>query len=584
MCRKNFPRLAFLLPIVASIVVGLSFASTALVAQELVTYNGHIRKIFKKHCAGCHNSNRSRAGLDLTSYASVMRGSDAGEVLVGGDPEDSYLYLVTAHEEEPAMPPGGKRIPEVQLDLLKRWIEGGLLEKTSSQPTGIRAEPMREPASEEIDESPVEDVTTDSSTASGSLSLGPVYQGLQGTASRAIAANSQQSLIAVGAQLQVLLFDADSNQLKAVLPFPEGEPQVLQFSPEGTQLLAGGGVHAQSGSVVLWDTQTGERKWEGGDEFDVVMAAALSPDGKRVVFGGPERIIKVLSTESATVLHRIEKHTDWVLAAAFSPDGLVFATADRDGGVYLWETESGELIHSFRGHQGAVSSIGFHSDQDTCFTASEDGTIRTWNLHTGKQVSRTAAHKDGVLSAALSPSGGVLSVGRDMQCKACLLPGKTPTRKLDRLPIGIAALDGSSCVLSLHDGTQTIWNYAEDSLTQLAVPQELLTSNLAEVIPANFVAVRRTKSSEPITKGSPSIDSDLLRLATNFELRLQQANEKIPSMTQQVGNLRDRIRKLEQSRRELEEQLQSNLTELDATEGELKALISELSQLFELTE
>lgn len=583
---NNRPVLEICFRVSLGLLLAMSYMASNACAQELITYREHIRRILKKHCTGCHNSNRSRAGLDLSSYASILRGSESGDVVVGGDAADSFLYLVAAHEEEPAMPPGGKKIPDEHLRTLKQWIMDGLLENESSKPMGIQpGSSMSEPASNDLQKSDSQEEADISllPSLSQNLSLGPVYHGLHTTANQALATNVKQRLIAVGAQLQVLLFDAESYQLKGVLPFPEGEPQVLRFTADGTRLLAGGGVHAQSGRVVLWDAVTGQRLWEGGDEFDVVMAADLSPDGKRVVLGGPERVIKVLSTESGEVVHRLEKHTDWVLAARFGANGLVFATADRDGGVYLWETESGELIHSLRGHKGAVHDISFPADDDICMTAGEDGTIRRWDLHTGKQIKSMAAHVEGTLGIALSASGEIVTAGRDRLCKVWSSSKATASKQLSSLPINIAAIDDTTCAISLHDGTHVVWDYSDGTLTRLRVPEEMLTKNLADVIPASFVSVQpRRKVAVPDRK-STSLDSKLLRLATSLEKQLRIADEKIPEMTNQVGDMQDRIRKLEAEKSELDKQLNENLAQLKVAEDQLQELISELDQMFEIT-
>ncbi len=579
------------LKICSRFVIGWIFATTCLSGdartEELVTYSSHIRPIFKKHCVGCHNANRSSAGLDLSSYAAIMRGSNSGDVVVGGDPTDSFLYLVAAHTEEPAMPPNGKKISNGQLQTLKTWIEGGLRENETSEPIGVKsASNMSAPPA--VIDAPAVDSSrqekSDSPSVRAELTLGPVYRGLHSTANKALATHAEQKLIAVGAQLQVLLFDAESYQLKATLPFPEGEPQVLRFSPDGARLLAGGGIHAQSGRVVLWDTATGQRLWEGGDEYDVVMATDISPDGRYVVLGGPDRIIKVLSTESDEVVHRIEKHTDWMLAARFGAEGLIFATADRDGGVYIWETESGELIHSLRGHKGPVHSIDFPTDQDVCITASEDGSIRWWDLHSGKQTNQVYAHADGVMGIAMSDSGRIISAGRDQQCMAWSSSEAVAIKQLSSLPISIAALDNQSCVISLHDGTHTIWNYSQDELAQLDLPENLLTNDLTDVIPANFVSVRPRKQVAPPATEQTSLDSDLFRMAIDFEQRLRLANERIPAMTSQVGSLREKIKELETHRVELEASLAENLAELEAAESQLRTLMSELDQMFEASE
>ena len=61
-----------------------------------------------------------------------------------------------------------------------------------------------------------------------------------------------------------------------------------------------------------------------------------------MVVGGPDRLVKIYSTKTGELLHKIKKHTDWVTGIAFSPSGEMLASADRNGGICLWDPENGQ--------------------------------------------------------------------------------------------------------------------------------------------------------------------------------------------------------------------------------------------------
>src|SRR5438067_8189530 len=101
-------------------------------ADEKITYEGDVRPIFNTSCAGCHNPDKAKAGLDLTSYQKVIAGSTSAKILEPGDPESSLIYLLVTHREEPHMPQNGGKLPDAQLELIRKWIAGGALESGSS--------------------------------------------------------------------------------------------------------------------------------------------------------------------------------------------------------------------------------------------------------------------------------------------------------------------------------------------------------------------------------------------------------------------------------------------------------------------
>ena len=562
--------------------LGLGFGETAPRADaQGVSYQKEVRKVIKQHCVGCHNPNRAEADLDLSSYASIMRGSYSGEIIVSGDPEDSYLYLVAAHEEEPAMPPGGERIPDEDLEVLRAWIAGGIPENASDVAKAGSAEPSGQRAKSE--DEPVARVAMAAGAAAdanASATQGParVFQGVRGTPVKALAASSGAGVVAVGGQSQVLLFDALGGQLVRVLPFPEGEPQRLAFSADGSQLLAGGGVHAQSGLAVVWDVASGARVHQCGEEYDVALAAGLSPDHRLVVLGGPEKILKVLDAASGATIHALKKHTGWVLDASFAPDGVIFASVDRDGGVYVWETEAGKTVHSLRGHQGSATAIGWLEAGDELATASEDGTVRVWDMHTGEQVRSWSAHADGVLDMDIADDGvTIVTVGRDRTLRAWTKYGKEVASSEPRatLTTSVAAFGDSLAIVGHYDGSVVAWDYRAGAERLFEVPEDRLTNRFEDVVPADALEdSRRLQPKGPPATATVEFDGldagRVLASADALERRLVAAAEKVKALKPRVSAVRARTL-----------ELQSEIAELTGDPAKTRSLEESIAQATE---
>lgn len=101
----------------------------AALAADPPNYVDHVLPIFKRHCTGCHNSDKQTAGLDLTTYSGALKGSSGGEIVKAGVPDTSRLYESITHAEgvEP-MPPDKPKIADAQITVIRDWIAGGLLE------------------------------------------------------------------------------------------------------------------------------------------------------------------------------------------------------------------------------------------------------------------------------------------------------------------------------------------------------------------------------------------------------------------------------------------------------------------------
>lgn len=56
-----------------------------------------LKPVLKKHCLNCHNGERPRGGLDMTTKATILAGSDSGVTVASGKPRDSLLYRMVSH-------------------------------------------------------------------------------------------------------------------------------------------------------------------------------------------------------------------------------------------------------------------------------------------------------------------------------------------------------------------------------------------------------------------------------------------------------------------------------------------------------
>src|SRR4051812_19242604 len=75
-----------------------------------VTYADHVLPLLRDKCVGCHNAEKGKGGLDVSTYFKLMAGGSSGEVVKPGDADGSRLYLLASHKEEPKMPPTGGKL------------------------------------------------------------------------------------------------------------------------------------------------------------------------------------------------------------------------------------------------------------------------------------------------------------------------------------------------------------------------------------------------------------------------------------------------------------------------------------------
>ncbi|MBS0262100.1 MAG: DUF1553 domain-containing protein [Planctomycetes bacterium] len=101
--------------------IALLLLVSAAQARAAVDFNTEVAPLLARRCLDCHGRSEKKGGLDLSSQKSAQAGGDSGPAIVPGKLDESALWArVSQHEMPPKKP-----LPQAELDILKRWIEGG---------------------------------------------------------------------------------------------------------------------------------------------------------------------------------------------------------------------------------------------------------------------------------------------------------------------------------------------------------------------------------------------------------------------------------------------------------------------------
>ncbi|MCB9882340.1 MAG: hypothetical protein H6834_11165 [Planctomycetes bacterium] len=385
-------------------------ASKPVDLGELTNFEDHMLPVFSDHCVSCHARGDASGGLDLSSYRATIQGGSSGETLVKGNAQGSRLYLLTAHLEKPVMPRGRPKLDPKLIAQLERWIDIGAPETQKDAQRALEAASKKKASAPE---QPEEAIPT-------ALAVLPEPQAFQGEplaagtrppVVRTLTASPGAPLLASPGHDQILLRHTETLELVGVLPFPFGDPYVLEFSDDGTRLLAAGGLPGKRGGAVLYDVRTGESLGRYGTTVDTVLAATLSPKQDVLALAGTNRLIEVYDVATRDLRYEITKHADWVLSLDISADSKFLASCDRGGGLYTWELETGEEAQTLRGHQGAVHAVRFRADARSLVSAGADGFLRGWNPADGASTWRRQVMNGPVLAIFWNPGQLLAATG-----------------------------------------------------------------------------------------------------------------------------------------------------------------------------
>jgi WD40 repeat protein len=216
---------------------------------------------------------------------------------------------------------------------------------------------------------------------------------------------------------------------------PAGAGGSIGFLPDGQRFAAG-----TSNAVVLGDLATGLVTKTIPVSIGGVHSIDPSPDGKRLLCTGGDRLSVIVDLASGAVVARLEGQYRQIYSGHFFPDGQRVVTAsDDDGTVRVWDAATGRQQWSARGHNFVWTCAVSPDGQQVLTGGVGDGgamevdkgwdiervpeaeappgekrdpwAIRLWDAGTGKLVRSLVGHRHFAHSVAFSPDGTRVASG-----------------------------------------------------------------------------------------------------------------------------------------------------------------------------
>ncbi len=416
--------------------------SVALPVAELkrdtpVEFEKEILPVLKNDCLACHNQTKSKAGLNLETPQSMLKGGDTGPAIVPGRSAESLLFKAAAHlDPDLLMPPKDNKAnaselnPE-QLALLKLWIDQGAKgEVRAAAPVNWLDAP---PQLDEI---------------------------------LAVALTRDGQFAACGRGNQIFVYHIPSAQLVARLVDPSLASvsgftnaahrdlvNSLAFNPDGT-LLASAGFR----EVKLW------RRSREVERFtiatgDAVESLALSPDRKWLATATADHHVALYDVATGQRLRLLAGHSNRVTSLKFAPDGARLCSGSTDKTLRVWNVNEGALAVSVE-TPADINAVAWLAGGKQIVSGSADGLVRIWSLRARGVEATGLAEK----APPVAPAGAALELVRE-------LPGhQGPVTALEPLPDGQGFLSGGA------DATVRQWALKEGQVVRQVQDEDAITA------------------------------------------------------------------------------------------------------------
>ncbi len=471
-CERRLRILFAILPALLGLLGAALEAATATPAPAPAPATTAAMRVVRDNCLSCHNPEKHKGGLNLSSRKGFLAGGDGGPAVVKGNPEKSPIYKALLADADPHMPPRQQLAPR-QIQFVKDWVIAGAA---------------------------WDQATMDEKNRRAKIALSPLPPGYQPVLAVALSPDGKR--LALGRGNRLLVHDLQATNFPVLIETNASLDAVraLAWSPDGRRLASGGyrelTVRNADDFSVVWragsnlvgrvaalaftpfggalaaaDNPVGEASWvrifaaDNGREInawpahdDAINALAVSPDGGRIATAGGDKLIRVWEMISRNEIARYEGHSGAVRGVGFNADAAELLSVGADKQLKIWDVKSREGVVTIGGRRHPFTAGAWSADGKTVVATDDDGrlyTFKDFNRHTGAQSSETANERqigkwsEVLESLAINADGTRIAVGGDdgvarlLDAQGQILASFAPTASSAK-PVAAAGVAGSA--------------------------------------------------------------------------------------------------------------------------------------------
>ena len=93
-------------------------------ADGSISYARQVYPVLNDRCQPCHYPRDKKGGLDVSTYAAFIKGGKTKNMVVAGNPDQSFLIKEIVGKDPP-MPKNANPLTPPQIDLITKWIKEG---------------------------------------------------------------------------------------------------------------------------------------------------------------------------------------------------------------------------------------------------------------------------------------------------------------------------------------------------------------------------------------------------------------------------------------------------------------------------
>jgi WD40 repeat protein len=279
----------------------------------------------------------------------------------------------------------------------------------------------------------------------------------------------------------VNIFRADSSEVYFRKPFSRRKVGItsVAVSPDGKSIISGG----RNNIIKGWDfancveiPSIPEHPADSNGEISGICVA-FSPDGRCLASGGLDKVIRIWDASSG-LEKTLPGHENWISSLVYSPNGRRIVSGSGDATVKIWDVESGKEIKTLQQYSVKIDMpldfkqcvcVAFSPDGKLIVSGGPKGDLKIWDSENCTKLMTLRGHEGPVQSVAYSPDGKyILSGGLDKTVRVWE-PSRPPGQRNISILQGHTnwvfsvafSPDGKRFVSGGNDDTIKVWDAVE---------------------------------------------------------------------------------------------------------------------------
>ncbi|KAG4301169.1 hypothetical protein PCK1_002479 [Pneumocystis canis] len=221
---------------------------------------------------------------------------------------------------------------------------------------------------------------------------------------------SDELILTCGQDHMAKLWDVESGVCIRTITHHKDFVTSCSWLPDGSGFITA----SLDMDVILWNTDgVIIHQWKGSRVYDL----AVTPDGKKFIAGGTEKMLHVYNLLNKTLEFSFLMQSD-LTCVSISKDSKFAVINVSSQEVYLWDLEKMQVVKKYAGqHQGnyIIRSCFGGAQENFILSGSEDSQVYVWHRENGSLIETLKSHKGTVNSVSWSPVNPVMfaSAGDD---------------------------------------------------------------------------------------------------------------------------------------------------------------------------